>query len=59
MASKTREELNAELAKLRKRHYEALVKFTFGGFTPDEEATHQESAQLIASLVQQLEALDE
>jgi hypothetical protein len=59
MASKTRKELNFELGKLRKQHYEAIAKATFGGFTPKEEAVHLERAQVIASLVQQLEALDE
>jgi len=58
MASNTRAELRSELAKLRKRHYEALAKSTFGGFTPDEEARHLEQAKEIAALVQQLEALD-
>jgi len=58
MASKTRKELNYELAKLRKVHYEAIAKATFGGFTSKEEAAHLERAQVIASLVEQLEALD-
>jgi hypothetical protein len=56
MAPKTRGELKVELAKLRKQHYEAIANATFGGFTPKEEAAHQQRAQLIASLVQQLEA---
>ena len=59
MASKTRGELKVELAKLRKQHYDAIAKATFGGFTPKEDAAYQERAQLIGSLVQQLEALDE
>jgi len=27
------QEISAELAKLRKQHYQALAKATFGGFT--------------------------
>lgn len=52
-------EIVAELAKLRKQHVEALAKATFGGFTSTEEAAYQERVKRMASLVQQLEGLDE
>jgi hypothetical protein len=45
--------------RLRKQHYEALVKATFGGFTDDEEARHVERAERISSLIDQLETLEE
>jgi hypothetical protein len=58
MASKTRAELHSELAKLQKAHIEDLTKATFGGLNAEEEAVQHKRVQLIASLVQQLEALD-
>ena len=59
MASNTRKELISEVMRLRKQHYEALAKATFGGFTVDEEATHVERAKCIASLIDQLETLED
>ncbi len=59
MASKTRAELHSELARLRKQHFEDLTKAIFGGLNAEEEAAHQKRAQLIASMVQWLETLDE
>ena len=58
-AKPKQQEIVAELAKLRKRHVEALAKSTFGGFTSTEEAAYQERVKRTASLVQQLGALDE
>ena len=58
-AKPKQQEIVAELAKLRKQHVEALAKSTFGGFTSTEEAGYQEHVKRTASLVQQLEALDE
>jgi hypothetical protein len=59
MASKTRAELHSELAKLQKAYFEDPTKATFGGLNAEEDAVHQKRAQLIASLVQRLEVLDE
>jgi len=58
MASKTRGELKVELAKLRKQHYDAIAKATFGGFTQQEEAAHEERITLMESLIRELEALN-
>jgi hypothetical protein len=53
------QEIAAELATLRKQHVEVLAKATFGGFTSTEEVAYQERVKRTASLVLQLEALDE
>jgi hypothetical protein len=58
-AKTKREELNTELFKLREQHAASLAKAMFGGFTPDEEEVHEERVKRMASLVRQLEALDE
>jgi hypothetical protein len=42
MESNTRAELNVELGKLRQQHFVAIYKATFGGFTREEEAAHEE-----------------
>jgi hypothetical protein len=59
MASRTSAELHSQLAKLQKANFEDMTKATFGGLNAEEEAVHEKRAQLIASLVQQLEAFDE
>jgi hypothetical protein len=58
MPPKTRAELHSDLGILRKQHFEDMTKATFGGLNAEEEAVLQKRAQLIASLVRQLEALD-
>jgi hypothetical protein len=57
-AKTKREELNTELFKLREQHAASLAKALSGGFSPEEEAAHEERVKRMASLVQQLEALD-
>jgi hypothetical protein len=47
-----------ELFKLREQHAASLAKALAGGFSPEEEAAHEERVKRMASLVQQLEALD-
>jgi hypothetical protein len=59
MASRTRAELHSELARLQKLHFDDMSKAIFGGLNAEEEAVHLKRAQLIASLVQQLESLDD
>jgi hypothetical protein len=56
--AKTRAQLQSELAKLQRAHFEDLTKATFGGLNAEEDAVHEKRAQLIALLVQQLQALD-
>jgi hypothetical protein len=53
-----REELDTELFKLREQHAASLAKALSGGFSSEEEAAHEERVKRMASLVQQLEALD-
>ena len=48
----------SELFKLREQHGASLAKALSGGFSPEEEAAHEERVKRMASLVQQLEALD-
>jgi hypothetical protein len=43
---------------LQRALFEDLTKATFGGLNAEEDAVHEKRAQLIALLVQQLEALD-
>jgi hypothetical protein len=50
--------LESELFKLREQHGASLAKALSGGFSPEEEAAHEERVKRMASLVQQLEALD-
>jgi hypothetical protein len=57
-AKTKREELNTELFNLRERHAASLAKALSGGFSSEEEAAHEERVKRMASLVQQLEALD-
>ena len=59
MVSNTRAEIISEVMRLRKQHYEALAKATVGAFSNDEESRHVERAERIASLVDQLETLEE
>ena len=59
MESNTRAELNVELGKLRQQHFVAIYKATFGGFTQEEEAAHEERVKSMESLVQKLRALDQ
>jgi len=59
MESKTRAELNVELANLRKQHFVAFYKATFRGFTREEEAAHEERVKRMESLIQKLKAIDE
>jgi len=59
MPAKTeRAALESELFKLREQHGASLAKALSGGFSPEEEAAHEERVKRMASLVQQLEALD-
>ena len=57
-AKTERAALASELFKLREQHVASLAKALFGGFSPEEEAAHEERVKRMASLVQQLEALD-
>jgi hypothetical protein len=57
-AKTKREELNTELFKLREQHGASLAKALSGGFSSEEEVAHEERVKRMASLVQQLEALD-
>jgi hypothetical protein len=54
-----REELNTELFKLSEQPAASLAKALFGGFTPEEEGAHEERVKRMASLVRQLDDLDE
>jgi hypothetical protein len=59
MPAKTeRAALESELFKLREQHGASLAKALSGGFSSEEEAAHEERVKQMASLVQQLEALD-
>jgi len=52
-------ELASELFKLRELHVASLARALFGGFTPEEEAAHEERVERMAVLVRELQALDE
>ena len=54
-----RAELSAELFRLRTQHVAALARALFGGYTPEEEAAHQERVERMAVLVRELQPLDE
>ncbi len=59
MPAKTeRATLESELFKLREQHAASLAKALSSVFSPEEEAAHEERVKRMASLVQQLEALD-
>jgi hypothetical protein len=57
-AETERAALESELFKLREQRAASLAKALSGGFSPEEEAAHEERVKRMASLVQQLEALD-
>ncbi len=57
-AKMERAALESGLFKLREQHAASLAKALSGGFSPEEEAAHEERVRRMASLVQQLEALD-
>jgi hypothetical protein len=51
--------LESELFKVREQHGASLAKALSGGFSPEEEAAHEERVRRMASLLHQLEALDD
>jgi hypothetical protein len=51
--------LESELFKLREQHGASLAKGLSGAFSPEQEAAHAERVKRMASLIQQLEALDD
>ena len=57
-AKPKRAELSAELFKLRTQHVAALARALFGGYTPEEEAAHQERVERMAVLVRELQPLE-
>jgi hypothetical protein len=58
-AKTERAALESELFKLREQHAASLAKALSGGFSPEEEAAHEERVRRMASLLHQLEALDD
>lgn len=56
--NKTRAEINAEIAELRRLQIESTREATFGGWTHKAEEEHQRRADCIADLLRQLAALD-
>ncbi len=53
-----REELLAEIKRLRAVQLESFARARFGGWTPQEEAEHENIAQRLALLVRELAELD-
>ena len=59
MPSPTRRvELVTEIAKLRNQQMESIAKGTFGAWTAEEEAEHEDRGQRLGLLVMELETLD-
>ena len=54
-----RAKLVAEITELRKQQMESMIKATFGGWTRDQMAAHDERAERLRRLTRELEALDE
>jgi len=59
VSSKTRAELEAEVAELHRLQIESNRSATFGGWTHEAEEAHQRRSDLISALYRQLAALDE
>jgi len=53
-----RAELVSKIGQLRKQQLVSLAKNTFGGWTPEEEAAHDNYTSRLALLVLELDALD-
>jgi hypothetical protein len=55
---RTRAELIAEMAELRKQQLDAATDAVFGCLTREQEASRQDRCDRLALLVMELEALD-
>jgi hypothetical protein len=59
MAPRTRAQIIAEITELRRQQLEAATDALFGGLILEQEAERQERADRLASLVRELDILDE
>ena len=53
-----RAKLTVEIAELRRLQTESIVTATFGGWTSEEVAAHDERSERLRRLMYELEALD-